>query len=92
MVEMKQISRVGSRADRLNTDMGSVARKPENFACKNAQKGNCPKMQFASFGVFLRALSGASCDASEEVSVFRPRRCLERSAGSQEGNVELSLA
>ena len=58
--------------------MGRVARKPENFACKNAQKGNCPKMQFASFGVFLRALSGASCDASEEVSVFRPRRCLER--------------
>ena len=85
MVEMKQISRaVGSRVPRDRTagrsprdrrhpaDMGSVARKPENFACKNAQKGNCPKMQFSSFGVFLRALSGASCDASEEVSVFRP--------------------
>ena len=29
-------------------------------------------MQFASFGVSLRALSGASRDASEEVFVFRP--------------------
>jgi len=27
-------------------------------------------MQFASFGVSLRALSGASCGASEEVFVF----------------------
>ena len=42
------------------------------------------KMQFASFGVSLRALSGASCDASEEVSVFRPRRCLERIASFEE--------
>ena len=56
--------------DGTSADMGSVARKPENFACEDAQKGNCPKMQFASFGVSLRALSGASCDASEEVPVF----------------------
>ena len=81
MIYYVQISRaVGSRAPRDRTvvwsprarrhpaDMGSVARKPENFACKNAQKGNCPKMQFASFGVSFRALSGASRDASEEVS------------------------
>lgn len=78
MVEMKQISRVGSRADRLNTDMGSVARKPENFACKDASRRALPQCSFASFGVSLRALSGASCDASEEVSVSRPRRYLEQ--------------
>jgi len=87
MVEMKQISRVGSREDRLNTDMGSVARKPENFACKDASEKALPSCSFASFGVSLRALSGASCDASEEVSVFRPRRYLERSAAPQEFKV-----
>jgi hypothetical protein len=58
--------------------MGGVARKPENFACKDAQKRHClAKSSLASFGVSLRALSGASCDASEEVLVFHPRRCLE---------------
>ena len=35
-------------------------------------------MQLASFGVSFWALSGASSDASEEVSVFRSRRCQER--------------
>ena len=60
------------RDRRRLADMGRVARKPENFVCKNAQKGNGPKMQFASFGVLLRVLSGASCDASEEVFVIRP--------------------
>lgn len=33
-------------------------------------------MQFTSFGVSFRALSGASSDAPEEVSVFRLFRCL----------------
>ena len=83
MVAMKQISRVGSRADRFNTDMGSVARKPENFACKDASRKALPQCSFASFGVSLRALSGASCDASEEVSVFRPRRYPGKGASSQ---------
>ena len=72
MVKMKQISGVGSRVDRLNTDLGSVARKPENFACKDASRKALPQRSFASFVVSLRALSGASCDASEEVFVFRP--------------------
>ena len=59
--------------------MGGVARKPENFACKDAQKRHClAKRSLASFGVSLRALSVASCDASEEVFVFRPRRYLKR--------------
>ena len=67
----------------IDTDLGSVARKPENFACKYAQKDKILSLcSFASFGVYLRALSGASCDASKEVSVFRPRRFLERSASS----------
>ena len=56
-----------------------------NFTCKDAEKGTAlQKRSLASSGVSLRALSGASCDASEEVSVFRPRRYLERSASSQE--------
>ena len=33
---------------------------------------------YVSFGVSFRALSGASRDASEEVFVFRPLRCLNR--------------
>lgn len=35
---------------------------------------------YVSFGVSLRALSGSSCGASEEVFVFRPLRCLKRKA------------
>ena len=65
----------GTPQMRLNADMGSVAGKPENFACKDAQKRHClAKSSLASSGVSLRALSGASRDASEEVSVFRPLR------------------
>ena len=56
--------------DDSSADMGSVGWKPEKLSQKDAQKGNCPKMQFASFGVSFWALSGASSDASEEVSVF----------------------
>ena len=39
---------------------------------------------FTSFGVSLRALSGASCDASEEVFVFRPRRLQNGAQASRE--------
>ena len=42
-----------------------------NFTGKTQKKGNCPQCSFASFGVSFRALSGASSDVPEEVSVFR---------------------
>ena len=46
--------------------------------------GNCPKMQFASFGVSFRALSGASRDASEEVLFSAPADVWEKSTSFQE--------
>ena len=79
----KQISRAGRVAlvatagksrvprGRHPADMGSVARKPENFTGMTHRKV-LPSKQSTSFGVSFRALSGASCDASEEVFVFRP--------------------
>ena len=43
-----------------------------NFAGKTRKEDAVSKRSFASFGASFRALSGASCDASEEVFVFRP--------------------
>ena len=48
------------------------------------RKEDTALVQFTSFGASFRALSGASSDVSEEVSVFRLRRCLGRSVSSQE--------
>ena len=76
------------RRDKIDFPHGSGFAKPfprtwdasdgilRNYACKDAQKGQLPLCSFASFGVSLRALSGASRDASEEVFVFRLFRCL----------------
>ena len=47
--------------------MGGVGWKPENLARKTHRRALPPK-QLTSFGVSFWALSGASADASEEVS------------------------
>ncbi len=70
--------RVTRPRDRHHADMGSVGWKPEKLHRKDARRGHCCPGSFTSFDVSFRALSGASSDASEEVSVFRPRRCLKR--------------
>ena len=43
-----------------------------------------PSCSFTSFGASFRALSGASSDASEEVSVFRLADVWIRGASSEE--------
>ena len=45
---------------------------------------HCHLCGLTSSNATLRALSGASCDASEEVSVSRPLRCLKQGASHQE--------
>ena len=83
MIYYEQISRAATLRPWEASD-GSL----RNFTGKTQKKGNCPQSSFASFDVSFRALSGASSDALEEVSVFRPRRCLEMGASSQEDKVE----
>lgn len=77
---IKQISRAGRRrtvAQPLRT-WDASQESLRNFTGKMHRRDVALEMQFASFGISLRALSGASRDASEEVSVFRPLRCLKR--------------
>lgn len=89
---IKQISRAGRRrtvAQPLRT-WDASRESLRNFTGKTHRRDAALEMQFTSFGISFRALSGASRDASEEVSVFRPLRCLKRSASSQEDYVSNS--
>ena len=71
---IKQISRAGRRrtvAQPLRT-WDASRESLRNFTGKTHRRDAALEMQFASFGVSFRALSGASRDALEEVFVFRP--------------------
>ena len=67
MIYCTQISRAAPLRSWEASD-GSL----RNFTGRTQKKGNCPQSSFASFGASFRALSGASSDASEEVSFSAP--------------------
>ena len=63
-----------------------------NFTGKTQKKGNCPQSSFASFGASFRALSGASSDASEEVSFSAPTDVWKRAQAPRRTRLVILLA
>ena len=91
MIAARQIPRAGRRrtvALPLRTWValdGSL----RNFTGKTHEEDTASPSSFTSFGVSFRALSGASSDASEEVSVSRFRRCLKLAQATEKKELRM---
>ncbi len=79
-----QISRAGGGVNRPPADMGSVARKPENFACKDASEGSLPSQSSLPPSVYLYGLSQAPLAMHRRRFRFPALPMVERGASPRE--------
>ena len=79
----KQNSRAGSRAIGRTRTWDASNGSLRTFIGMTREEDTAHLCSLASFDVSFRALSGASFDASEEVSVSRRFRCLNGAQASK---------